>query len=89
MSAMREKMKSRLGALMRKAKISDSDPEAGALMEVLLKRVVSKRDYEDTFETPESCERFASAHQINVRQKDIMLEMQVRRPEGWGARARI
>lgn len=83
-STMRDKMKQRLGALMRNAKISDSDPEAGSLMDVLLKRIITKRDYEDTFETPERCEKFAAEHSISVRQKDIMLEMQVRR----GARAR-
>ena len=69
-------MRVRLTALMRKAGVAEADPDAVGMLDLLLLKIRSKRDYEDVLGSPEAAERMARASGMNTTQLGMLLELQ-------------
>ena len=69
-------MRMRLSALMRKAGVAEADPDAAGMLDLLLRKMHTKRDYEDVLGSPEAAERMARASGMNTTQLGMLLELQ-------------
>lgn len=52
-------------------------------MELLTRKLRSKRDYEDVLGSPESAEAFGKREGISESQLEVLIKMQVRGLCGW------
>jgi hypothetical protein len=72
-------MRGRLLALLRKASVKESDPDAVLLLDTLCSVVHTKREYEDALGTEEGADIFARRHKLTGGQHQVLMAMQVRR----------
>jgi len=74
--AARDLMRKRLQALVRKAKVPDTDANAAALLATLTRLIHNKNEYERALGQEENAELFARRHQLPPEQAKIFMAMQ-------------
>jgi hypothetical protein len=72
----RQQMRSRLQALVRKAKVPDTDANAIALLSTLTRLLTSKKEYERALGEEDAAAAFAKAHALPEAQAKIFMDMQ-------------
>jgi hypothetical protein len=72
----RSQMRSRLQALVRKAKVQDNDANAIALLATLTRLLTSKKEYERALGEEEAAAAFAKQHELPEAQARIFMAMQ-------------